>query len=149
MPTVFKGPLRVGLLLLVSICHLRRKNMNPLVRMLALGAVLFAAYPNFAISGTEDDLNRLEEKRYAAAIAGDWPALDALLADEFYYNQASGNSVTKTAYLGYLKTGEIKVKKAVRQDTKIKLYGDIAVITGIVFPKGIKTIAPIGIKTKG
>jgi len=105
--------------------------MNSFVRMLALGAILFGAYPNFAISGTEDDLNRLEEQRYAAAIVGDWPALDAILADEFYYNQASGNHVPKATYLEYLKTGAVKVKKAVRKDTQIKLYGDMAVVTGI------------------
>ena len=105
--------------------------MNAVVRLLAFCAVLFATYPNVALCGTEEDLNQLEDKRYTALIAGDWAAVDALLADEFFYNQGGGGSVTKADFLGYMKAGDAKVKKAVREDTKIRLYGDIAVITGI------------------
>jgi ketosteroid isomerase-like protein len=67
----------------------------------------------------------------AALIAGDGGVVDALLADDSFYNQGGGGSVTKAAFLDYMKAGEAEVKKAVRDDTKIQLYGDVAVITGI------------------
>ena len=105
--------------------------MNSIFRLLTFCTVLFVAHPNVAFSGTEEDLNQLEEKRYAALIAGDWSALDSLLADEFFYNQAGGASVTKAAFLDYMKAGEAKVRKAVREETKIRFYGDMAVVTGI------------------
>ena len=105
--------------------------MNVVARFLAFCVVLFATYPNVALCGTEEDLNQLEDQRYAALIAKDWATVDALLADEFFYNQGGGGSVTKAAFLGYMKAGDAKVKKAVREDTKIRLYGDVAVVTGI------------------
>jgi len=105
--------------------------MNLVVRLLAFCGILLAAYPNVAVCGTEDDLNQLEEQRYAALIAGDWATVDALLADEFFYNQGGGGSVTKAVFLDYMKVGDAKVKKAVREDTKIRLYGDVAVVTGV------------------
>ena len=105
--------------------------MNVVARVMAFCAVLFAAYPSVALCGTEEDLNQLEDRRYAALIAKDWSSVDALLADEFFYNQGGGGTVTKAAFLEYMKAGDAKVKKAVREDTRIRLYGDVAVITGI------------------
>lgn len=105
--------------------------MKRFVQLLCLSAVLAAAVPDVAVGGTEEDLNRLEDKRYAALIAGDWSALDAMLADEFFYNQGGGGSVSKSAFLDYMKSGEAKVRKAARDGAMIRLYGDIAVVTGI------------------
>jgi ketosteroid isomerase-like protein len=105
--------------------------MNVVVRWFAVLAFLSAALPRVALSGTEDELNQLEEARYAALIAADWPAVDALLADEFFYNQGGGGSVSKAEFLAYMKAGDAKVKKAVREDTRIRLYGDVALVTGI------------------
>ncbi|MBI3530120.1 MAG: nuclear transport factor 2 family protein [Betaproteobacteria bacterium] len=105
--------------------------MKRFVQLLWLSAVLVIVFPNVAVSGTEQDLNQLEENRYAALIAGDWAALDALLADEFFYNQGGGGSVSKLTFLDYMKAGDAKVRKAAREDTKIRLYGDTAVVTGV------------------
>lgn len=105
--------------------------MSSVVRLLAFCAILFAAYPTVALCGTEEDLNRLEDMRYTALIAGDWATVDALLADEFFYNQGGGGTVTKAAFLDYMKAGDAKVRKAVREDAKIRLYGDVALVTGI------------------
>jgi len=105
--------------------------MKAIVRWLALLAFLPAAYPGIALGGTEDDLNQLEEARYAALIAADWPAVDAMLADEFFYNQGGGGSVSKAEFLAYMKAGDAKVHKAVRENALIRVYGDAAVVTGI------------------
>jgi ketosteroid isomerase-like protein len=105
--------------------------MNAVFRLLGVCAVLVGVCPNVALCGTEEDLNQLEDKRYTALIEGDWGTVDALLADEFFYNQGGGGSVTKAGFLGYMKAGDAKVRKAVREDADIRLYGDTAVITGI------------------
>lgn len=105
--------------------------MSSLTRWLSLVAFLSMAVPRVALCGTEEDINQLEEARYAALIAADWPAVDALLADEFFYNQGGGGSVTKAEFLAYMKAGDAKVRKVVREDALIRLYGDVAVVTGI------------------
>jgi ketosteroid isomerase-like protein len=105
--------------------------MSAVHRLLAVFVVLVGVHPNVALCSPEEDLNQLEDKRYTALIERDWGTVDALLADEFFYNQGGGGSVTKAGFLGYMKAGDAKVRKAVRENTDIRLYGDTAVVTGI------------------
>ena len=85
-----------------------------------------------AIAGSaEDRIEQLEQQRYAALIAGNWDAFDALLADEFFYNQAGGKSVPKAAYLETLRSGVVKVHHAVREASTMRRYGDVVIVTGI------------------
>jgi ketosteroid isomerase-like protein len=106
--------------------------MQTIVRALFFYASLATAVPVIVSAATvEDELNQLEESRYAALIAGDWQALDALLADEFFYNTGTGASLTKSAFIEYMKSGAAVVKKAVREDSRVRVYGDAALVTGI------------------
>lgn len=85
-----------------------------------------------AVAGpVEDQIEQLEQQRYAALVAGNWDGFAALLADEFFYNQAGGKSVPKTAYLETLRSGAVKVHQAVREEPTIRRYGDVVVVTGI------------------
>jgi hypothetical protein len=106
--------------------------MSRIVRAFSFLAVLLSAVPAAGFAATlDEELNRLEEQRYEALIGADWSALDALLGEEFFYNTASGASLTKPGLIDYLKSGAVKVRKAVREDTKVRLHGDIALVTGI------------------
>jgi ketosteroid isomerase-like protein len=81
---------------------------------------------------SEQEINQLEDQRYQAIVNGDFEKLDALLADEFFYNRAGGDSLNKSEYLTLLKSGESKVKKVTREGSKVRFYGDIAVVTAMV-----------------
>jgi len=93
--------------------------------------VLVAFNPWAATAGPEDEVEQAEQKRSQALLNGDVAALDALYADEFFYNQASGNSVAKSAYLPQFASGDIKVRKLVREGAKVRVYGDTAVVTAM------------------
>jgi ketosteroid isomerase-like protein len=101
----------------------------------ALSGVLLmvgvAFTPGFASADDADQIEQLEQQRTQAIVAGDIGALDALYASEFFYNRAAGDSLTKAAYFAFLASGDAKVRRAVREDVTIRLYGDTAVVTGI------------------
>jgi ketosteroid isomerase-like protein len=93
--------------------------------------VWVALTPGFASADDADQIEQLEQQRTQAIVAGDIGALDALYASEFFYNRAGGDSLTKAAYFAFLASGDVKVRRAVREDVTIRLYGDTAVVTGI------------------
>ena len=104
--------------------------MTRIAHWLAFCLVLLAGYP---VPGRCDDveiLKVLEARRYDALIQGDIAAFADLMTDTFIYNYAGGGTTTKSALVEYMKTGEMKVKKVALENTQVRLYGDVAVVTG-------------------
>lgn len=104
--------------------------MNPITRWLLCAALCFTCASS-AFADTESDLKSLEDQRLSLLMQDNWPAYAALLDDEFFYNIAGGGSLTKQAYIAGLKAGRTKVKRATREATTVRLYGDIAIVTAI------------------
>ncbi|HMK22390.1 MAG TPA: nuclear transport factor 2 family protein [Terriglobales bacterium] len=94
-------------------------------------AVLIALAPGLAAAASADDIEQLEQKRSQAILDGDMRTLDMLYASEFFYNRAGGDSLGKAAYFAFLTSGDIKVRRVVREEVAITVYGDTAVVTGI------------------
>jgi ketosteroid isomerase-like protein len=88
--------------------------------------------PVAAIADTADDIERLEQRRIQAIIDVDMPSLYAIYADDFFYNLAAGNSLTKAEYLPMYESGALKVNKSNSEGREVRVYGDTAVVTGIV-----------------
>ena len=80
----------------------------------------------------EDQLNKLEEQRYQALVGGNWNDLDAILTDDFFYNTATGASLTKLAFIDYMKSGAVVVTRAIRDSATVRAYGNVALVTGVV-----------------
>ena len=95
-------------------------------------AVFVAFIPASAIADTADDIERLEQQRGKAVLNADMPTLYAIYADDFVYNMASGVSLTRSEYLPMYASGELKVNKAVGEGRKIRVFGDTALVSGIV-----------------
>ena len=79
---------------------------------------------------TEKDILALEEERFAAMIARDFPRLQLLVHDELMYTHSSGVVDGKTTWLDSMKSGRVKYKKAQCTERKVRMYGDTALITG-------------------
>ena len=95
-------------------------------------AVLAALIPGAAIADSKDDIERLEQRRIQAIIDVDMPTLYAIYADDFFYNLAAGNSLTRAEYLPMYESGNLKVNKSTSEGRVVRVYGDTAVVTGIV-----------------
>ena len=94
--------------------------------------VLAALIPGSAIADTRDDIERLEQRRIQAILDVDMPTLYAIYADDFFYNLAAGNSLTRAEYLPMYESGTLKVNKSSSEGREVRVYGDTAIVTGIV-----------------
>lgn len=105
--------------------------MNAVKHGWKICSAFFLAYPAAGLCGDKEELAQLEQKRYDALIAGDFAAYDALLGDEFFHNHVLGGSLAKGPHFEHLKDGKSQIRKAVLEDVDVRLYGDVAVVTGI------------------
>ena len=94
--------------------------------------VLTAIIPGSAIADSKEDIERLEQRRIQAIIDVDMPTLYAIYADDFFYNVAAGNSLTRAEYLPMYESGDLKVNKSSSEGREVRVYGDTAVVTGVV-----------------
>ena len=95
-------------------------------------AVLFALVPAIASADPAGDVEKMEQKRMLAVLNADMPALDAIYADDFFYNTSSGPSLTKSEYLPRYASGELKIHSADSEARDIRVYENTALVTGIV-----------------
>jgi len=85
-----------------------------------------------ALAAPADDIERMEQERIQALIDADMPTLNAIYADDFFYNVASGQSVTKAEYLPRYESGDIKINVSESESRDIRVYGNTALVNGIV-----------------
>src|SRR3954471_12886821 len=62
--------------------------------------------------------------------SADWPALEALLHDDLSYTHSSGSTDTRATWLAAMKSGKTKYKSASCSERKVRIIGDVALVTG-------------------
>ena len=95
-------------------------------------AAIVAFTPSMATADPADDVERMEQKRIQAILDVDMPTLNAIYSDDFFYNLAAGNSETKSEYFARYTSGNLKVTKSESEGREVRIYGNTAVVTGIV-----------------
>lgn len=73
----------------------------------------------------------LEDQWRKAQLAGDVPSMDHLLSDDFLGVTAAGEVVTKSQQLDRMRTHELDIRRLDISDTKIKISGNLAVVTSL------------------
>ena len=76
------------------------------------------------------ELSRLETVWNEAHIRGDADALDQLCADDLVVIVPEMTVMTKPEAIGVVRSGRMKFGRYQTSDTRIRLYGDAAVVTG-------------------
>jgi ketosteroid isomerase-like protein len=105
--------------------------MKKFVSLFAWLAATFALSSSVALAqDAQKEIDRLEDLRYEAMIKNDYATFESIVADDWVYNTALGVTETKQTYIANLKSGTVKIKKAVRKDVKTRFYGDTAVVMG-------------------
>jgi uncharacterized protein (TIGR02246 family) len=82
-----------------------------------------------AMSDAAAEIRALEDRRYAATIAGDLEELDRLFADTLSYTHSSGSVDTKASYLESLRSGRLRYRSIERLDEAITVYDHAAVVS--------------------
>ena len=78
----------------------------------------------------EADVRKAEQDRFAAMVKGDVALLDKLLAVELTYTHGDARRIDKSAFLADFTTGAFRYSMIEPSDVMVKLYGEVAVVTG-------------------
>lgn len=104
----------------------------PLVAI-GLAATLFAAQSASTpgtLSKDQEAVRKAETDRFAAMLKADVPALDKLLAADLTYTHGDGRVIDKAAFLADFRTGAFKYSTIQPNEITIRVFGDVAVVTG-------------------
>ncbi len=89
------------------------------------------------------EIGRLEQEWRQAQVTGDIPEMDRLLAEDFLGITAAGRVVTKAQQLDRMRTRQIDLHRLDMSDTKMKISGNLAVVTSLAALDGIMDGHPI------
>jgi ketosteroid isomerase-like protein len=93
----------------------------------ALSAVAFGAS---AQSAVEKEIRTVELQRYKAMVDADYATLDKLLADDLLYAHSSGEIDDKKSLVAAMRSGARSYKSLSTEDTRYRVDGRLAVVTG-------------------
>ena len=79
---------------------------------------------------SEKEILGLEDKRFAAMVAEDFKALEAMVHDDLIYTHSSGVVDTKASWLESMRARKTRYHKVAPAGRKVRLYGDTALVTG-------------------
>jgi uncharacterized protein (TIGR02246 family) len=84
-----------------------------------------------SIHQAEQEIRRIETRRFEALTRGDMAWLEEIMADDAVYTHATGVLETKTEYLAKMKSGEVKYESFAPEEFQVRVYDTAAVLTGI------------------
>ena len=120
-----------------------RASFAAVVTLFGLFAVASGA--RFAFAGpaahkknhdAKKEVETLEEQWRVAQLAGDTATMDKLLADDFIGISMSGQVNTKAQQLERVRTRKLVVTRIELSDRKIKLLGNVAIVTSVADVEG-------------
>jgi ketosteroid isomerase-like protein len=75
-----------------------------------------------------DEIQKLEDERYAAMLGKDIATLDRLLHDDLVYMHSTGVADTKASYIARLRDGVSEYRRIERSDVSIKIHPHVALV---------------------
>ena len=84
----------------------------------------------------------LETKWNDAYKAGDVAIMESLLADDFIITVEDGTTFSKSGYLAHTAAAELRVQISQMTDLRVRMRGNIAIVTGAYHEKGTTKHVP-------
>jgi ketosteroid isomerase-like protein len=105
---------------------------------LSLGLLLFLTIHLAAQepAGAASQVRKLEEKWTAAYKDRKIDLLSSLLAEDFVITIEDGNTYSKAGYITHSADSSVRVEVAKLSDLRVRLHGDVAVVTGAYHERG-------------
>jgi len=122
------------------------------VFLVVMAALLVAALPHASAQdrghrehkrAERAQIVALEHQWQKASLADDIPAMDKLLSDDYLGITATGEVLTKTQQLARMRDGKFMLTKLDISDTRIKLVGNIAIVTCLAQVEGTSEDEPL------
>ena len=112
----------------------------------AILAAVFATAPSTALAQhvprehkhiERSQIESLEKQWQVAMLAADTTVLDKLLSDDYLGIEPNGEVVTKAQQLEHMRSRQFVISKLQTSDVKIKLLGQIAIVTSLAHVAGV------------
>ena len=101
-----------------------------MIEILAVVAWLSLGQAAPAAATAEDAVRAADAARIKAFIAADRAVLTSLLGEDLTYTHSSGRLDGKAAIIDAITSGKTQYHTMVPEDVQVRLYGDVAVLTG-------------------
>ncbi len=126
----------------------RRAGTIALNGALALCVIVLSGPPTFALHGVKNhdakqQIEQLEDEWRAAQMTGDVATMDRLLSDDYIGISMSGQVNTKAQQLARIRSHALTVSRLDIEDRKIKLLGQVAVVTVRASVQGVNEGTPL------
>jgi ketosteroid isomerase-like protein len=90
-----------------------------------------------------EQIVELEKEWRQAALSDDVPTMDKLLSEDYLGITASGEVLTKAQQLDHMRTHEVMLTKLETSELKIKLVGNVAIVTSLAQVDGTSDGEPL------
>lgn len=78
----------------------------------------------------EEEVLQTDQERVQALLHNDASALDRIYADELIFTNQYGVVRDKAYWIAIARAGEFKFDSYTREDVRVRIYGETAVVTG-------------------
>jgi ketosteroid isomerase-like protein len=82
-------------------------------------------------TATEADVLRADDRRFEAMRKEDWPALDAVLADDLTYVHSTARLESKAEHVANLRAGKPHYRGIAPRERKARVHGGIGIVSGV------------------
>ena len=106
------------------------KTVAGITLAVTLAIAAIAAGAGQAPAGPEQALVKLENDWSQASIKRDGATLQQFYADEYIFTDADGMTSTKAKEIANLTSGAFRLTAYRFEDVRVRVYGEIAVVTG-------------------
>jgi len=116
-----------------------KRNITISVILLALSSFALGQIKSKSDKQTgtvEETLMTIERELGDALTQGNSPLLESYLADTFVFTSPNGYMLSKTQVIGDVKSGSLKMESSKREDMKVQIYGNTAIVTYSSTDKG-------------
>ncbi len=117
-----------------------RPSLARRIALLAAAVLLFLTLAHRASAGAAEDEKAVAalDTQYQAAVAkNDAATMDRILADDFILVTGKGKVFTKADLLNEARGGKTVYERQDDSEQKVRVYGDTAVVTALLYMKGV------------
>jgi ketosteroid isomerase-like protein len=123
-------------------------SLGSLIASPMLADNLFGQTARGPASKAEDEVRRAEQERFAAMLKADVGALDRLLGADLTYTHGDARVIDKAAFISDFKTGAFKYVTIEPNEMMVRVFGDVAVVTGGAAMHVVNNGTPANIKIR-
>lgn len=79
---------------------------------------------------SDKDVLQADDRRFEAMRKEDWPALEAVLADDLTYVHSTARQETKAEHVANLRAGKPHYRGIAPRDRKVRVLGEVGIVNG-------------------